>query len=222
MLLFYIVLWAKIGGECRCVQWSIFFGGNGSTTGSVIEERNSPALATHTANPYGRESGFSDAVELQGQHISKDNNLYGLGIAFEELTSKVTIVQLNIGGTLSALVNGKTTLQNDFIPLNPYIGHRYLYGRVSFDLLAGLDLGLCMTSRETRTISSGPEAIVNDQINKPKPSVDVRPRVQLKASLNRWGLIAGYSLGLTNYQTAGDLKAYSNFLRLGLSYQLLR
>jgi hypothetical protein len=70
-----------------------FFGGNGSTTHSVIEERNSPALATHTANPYGRESGFSDAFELRGQRISK-NNLYGLGVAFEQLKARSLLSNL--------------------------------------------------------------------------------------------------------------------------------
>jgi hypothetical protein len=199
-----------------------FFRGNGSASRSVIDELNLPALSSYTANPYGRGSGFSYGFELQGQIISRDNNLYGLGIGFEELTSKVAIGQLNISGTLSVLVNGKTQLHNDFITVHPFAGHRFVYHNVEVDCQAGMEAGICLASREIGRISSAPESRVNDHINKPRPSADVRPGVQVEVTIDRWGLSAGYSVGLTNYQTEDNLKAYSNFIRLGLSYQLLR
>ena len=49
---------------------------------------------------------------------------------------------------------------------------------------------------------------------------DFRSRIQLKTQLNKVGLLAGYSIGLTNFQTQDNPKAYSSFLRLGVSYQL--
>ena len=199
-----------------------FFRGNGSTARSVINEEHAPNLPSFTANPYGSTSGFSYAVELQWQRVSRDNNLYGLGAGFEELTSKVTIDQLNVSNTLSVLVNGNTRLENDFITVHPFLGHRFLLGKVRLDGLAGLDAGFCLSSRETGKISSAPETRLKDIVNRPQPLVDVRPRAQLIAALDRWGLSAGYSMGLTNYQQEGNGKAYSNFIRLGVTYRLHR
>ena len=205
------------------------FHGDGSTSNSTIITEN-----LITDNPYGRKNEFSYAIELQGQRLSKRKNIYGLGISFESLTSKVNINYLleespafpNIM-PLYFPATGETELKNMFITLNPFIGHRYLYRKMTFDLLAGFDAAFCLESKEAGNatinqinfLSSSQKyfAVEND---KTKPSIDFRPRIQIKTQIKKFGFLVGYSLGLTNYLTQNYSKAYTNFLRLGLSYQL--
>ena len=105
----------------------------------------------YTINPYGRKSQFSYALEFQGQRITKRKNIYGLGISFEALTSKVNIYKVGISGDpayLEYTATGKTKLKNTFVTLNPFVGHRFLYHKMTFDLLTGFDLAFCLNSKE--------------------------------------------------------------------------
>ena len=143
-----------------------------------------------------------------------------MGIGFEALKSKVRITEANLGSTLTMLVNGNSTLRNEVLTLSPYIGHRFSDRKIFIDLMVGLEWGLWLGSKEEVTISPNPENLPDVENNLPKPVVHFGPNVQFKVQYKRYGLIAGYYLGLTNYQTEGNLKAYSNFLGFGLSYQL--
>ena len=53
-----------------------------------------------------------------------------------------------------------------------------------------------------------------------KPTIDFRPRIQIRTQINKFNFLAGYSLGLTNYQSKFNYKAYTSFVYLGLGYQL--
>lgn len=152
--------------------------------------------------------------------LQKNRNIYGIGISFEELKTKVKITEANLGSTLTLLVNGNSTLRNDFITLSPYIGQRLNDLKISIDLLVGLDLGFCLLSKEEGRISPNPESLPNVDNNLQRPVLDLRPRAQIKLLYNRYGFICGYSLGLINYQEEANLKAYNRLLRVGLSYQL--
>ncbi|HEY5462022.1 MAG TPA: hypothetical protein VIJ95_02085 [Hanamia sp.] len=201
------------------------FRGEGAASKSFIyyDEFWGP-VTKYTDDPYGKGNGFSYALEFQGQRLSKRKNIYGLGISFEELTSKVNIDRILISGDPADLqypANGETKLKNTFITLNPFVGHRYAYHKITIDLLAGFDLAFCLKSKEdgsaTTTSNQGHFTVEND---KTKPSIDLRPRIQIKTQINKFGFLAGYSLGLTNYAAQYNSKAYTSFLRLGLSYQL--
>jgi hypothetical protein len=198
------------------------FRGNGSTSNSWITAYTPAIPSDYTINPYGKKSGFSYAFELQGQQISRRKNIYGLGIGFETLKSKVGIDTVNGGDIVyfQHAANGNTVLKNTFVTLNPFVGHRYSYCRMNFDLLAGVDLAFCLKSKEVGQATTNNKDYITVENDKTKPSVDFRPRIQLKTQINKFGFLAGYSLGLTNYQVQNNLKAYSSFLRLGLSYQL--
>lgn len=111
-------------------------------------------------------------------------------------------------------------MKNTFVTINPFLGHRYLYHKISFDLLAGLDLGFCIKSKEAGSASTSNKDYTTVENDKAKPSVDFRPRIQFKTQYNKLGFLFGYSLGITNFQNQNNEKAYSSFLRLGLSYQL--
>ncbi len=99
------------------------------------------------------------------------------------------------------------------------MGHRYLYNKIAFDLLTGLDLGFCLRSKERGSaIANNKNYYLKVNNEKAKPSIDFRPRIQLKTQYDKFGFLVGYSLGLINYQTQNNAKAYTSFLRLGLSY----
>jgi len=200
------------------------FRGEGAASKSlIISYPFAPTPIIFTENPYGRRPGFSYALEFQGQRLSKRRNIYGLGLGFEESTSKVNIDKIGISGDPANLkypASGETKLKNTFVTFNPFVGHRFSNHKLTFDLLAGFDLAFCLKSKEdgsATTINQGAFTVEND---KTKPSIDLRPRIQIKTEINKFGFLAGYSFGLTNYSTQNNLKAYTSFLRLGLSYRL--
>jgi hypothetical protein len=200
------------------------FRGVGSTSSSWIISYpfiNTPVK--YTIDPYGKRSGFSYALEFQGQRLSKRKNIYGLGISFEALTSKVYISKIGVSGDPAYLeysASGETKLKNTFVTLNPFVGHRYSFHKITFDLLTGFDFAFCLKSKEEGNVTTNNKDYFTVENNKAKPSIDFRPRIQIKTQINKFGFLVGYSLGLTNYQTQNNPKVYTSFLRLGLSYQL--
>lgn len=198
------------------------FRGVGSSSTSWINFNPYTTPNTYTSNPYGKKIGFSYALEFQGQRVTKIKNIYGVGISFEKLSSKVHIDTVTQNGFIywQYSADGKTSLKSTFVTLNPYVGHRYFYRKIRFDLLAGVDLAFCLNSKEMGSATASNESYVTVENNKTKPSIDFRPRIQIKTQINKFGFLAGYSLGLTNYQTQKNPKTYSSFLRLGLCYQL--
>ena len=115
-------------------------------------------------------------------------------------------------GVPSLSANGTTFLKNTFITLNPYIGHRFSFPKSSLDVLAGIDLGYCLKSSELIWSPSGTKANPDGQNDLTKPTIDFRPRIQIKTQIKKFGFLAGYSLGVTNYQSQNNLKAYTSFI----------
>jgi hypothetical protein len=193
------------------------FFGSGSTSAS-----------TGYLNPYGlygRRPGFSYSFELQVQQVTKQKHLFGLGISLEKLRSKAktTLYATDIitGQIPMPPETGATTLTNTFITLNPFIGQRFLSKVITMDALLGLDLAYSLKSFVViKMFTSGRNDSYSFAHNEITPSVDVRPRVQINANYKNFGLLVGYSLGLTNYQTKLDSKAYAKFFRIGISYKL--
>lgn len=224
---FTLLLSAFSYGQKTEINFNIYSGlfsfrGDGSSSTSWINFNPYTSPSKYTSNPYGRKNEFSYAFELQGQRVTKAKNIYGVGISFEKLTSEVHIDTVTQNGFIyfQYSADGKTFLKNTFVTLNPYVGHRYFYRKIMFDFLAGLDLAFCLNSKETGSATARNESYVSVENDRTKPSVDFRPRIQIKTQINKFGFLAGYSLGLTNYQTEENPKAYSSFLRIGLSYQL--
>ncbi len=99
------------------------------------------------------------------------------------------------------------------------MGKRLLAKKITLDATLGLDVALCLKSHASLVTSFGNEDYWFTK-NEISPAVDLRPRLQLAAGYKKLGIAAGYSLGLINYKSAPGTKAYSNFLRMGLSYRL--
>ena len=196
------------------------FHGNGTTTTSYINSNEMSNPTDSTFNIYGKKGSFSYSLELQAQRITRNKLIYGLGIAFEQLTSKVNIDSVRkivFGQTYPT--SGKSFLKNSYLTLNPFLGHRTIINKITLDFLLGLDIAFCEKSEEDiQTVFANKSTrIKNTNI---KPGVDYRPRVQMKAEYKNIGLLLGYSLGLTDYKQQANSEAYSSVLRLGISYRL--
>jgi len=240
--LFYITILLLISvqfsyGQKTEINFNVYSGlfsfrGEGATSKSFIYYNDWWGPVTkYTDDPYGKGNGFSYSLEFQGQRLTKRKNIYGLGISFEDLTSKVNIDSIFESSDLALLLKypatGETKLKNTFITLNPFVGHRYAYHKIAIDLLAGFDLAFCMKSKEDGSVTASSIGHFNVDNERPKPSIDLRPRIQIKMQINKFGFLVGYSLGLSGYSTPTQYeystqysKAYTSFLRLGLSYQL--
>ena len=198
--------------------------GNGSTSSSKII--SGIFVKPFTANTYGKNGAFSFSLETQVIKNTKTHFLYGIGLAYESLISRVRIDSVVFNGEVIRLIeptfdaNGKTKLTNTYLNLNPFVGKRFIRGMLSFDVLTGIDLGLCLTSHEDGSATDTSKRVVVTNNDEPRPAIDFRPRIQLKAQYKKVGILFGYSFGLTNYQTTGNSKVYTNFLRMGLSYAI--
>jgi hypothetical protein len=195
-------------------------------------------ISTGISSPYrsynihGSLPAFSYSLEGQLVRNTKHGFLYGIGIAYEMLTSKVNIdstVYYGEPATIHYDAKGSSKLKNTFITLNPFAGKRIFNKKISVDVLAGMDIAFCIRSHEngqanTITSTSYSEYITTN-IDEPRPEVDVRPRLQLNMHYKKAGFLFGYSLGLTDYHIRKDYsndysKSFSSFLRFGLSYQI--
>ena len=177
-----------------------------------------------TKNVYGTGKEFSYSIEIQAIKKGKNNFLYGTGLAFEMLASKIRINTVYYIGDYSEPVYpaaGSTRLTNSTINVNPFVGKRFSRPKYSMDVLTGIDIGIGLVSREkgsSKRLSDGHEFTTNNKLA--NPGIDFRPRIQFKAQFNKTGLLLGYSLGITNINRGSNSTVHSGFFRTGISYTL--
>ena len=228
IILFSVTLFAQ-KTEFRVQLNSGFFSfrGNGSSQSSHILCTNEQLSSGYTNNPYGSKMGSSIGVSANLTRTSKHKFLYGTDIGFEIVRSKTDIQSVSTNST-SYSATGETFLVNKFINLYPYLGYRLINKKTKLDFTGGLDVAFCLQSKEkgTAIAYNGTSGILfNTSIDRKTINTDFRPRFQIAASYKKMGMYAGYSLGLKNYlsDVLGFPKvyeAYSNYLRLGLTYQI--
>lgn len=217
------------GTEFNVNVYNGFFSykGNGSAVSSTINY-GIYVPTPYTSNVYGNKSSFSISFETQVIKNTKSNFLYGLGLSYDLLNSKIEINKAQFSPELVLLnqsylydAEGNTKLKNVYFNINPFIGKRFLKNKMTLDLLGGFDFGICLKSvEEGHATVSSPKAKIHSNVSKPYPLIDFRPRIQFKAGYKRTGIMIGYSLGLTNYQSVMASKAYTSFLRFGFSYRI--
>ena len=213
--------------ECNVNVYTGFFyyRGNGATSNSVINYGIFYAPAG-TSNVYGTRPGFSFSAEGQATRITAANWLYGAGLSYDQLESKVNIykVQNNpelviIGQTYLYDAEGNTGLKNRYITIHPFAGKRFITGHFKLDVYGGIAVALCLSSMEQGSAGiTGSNDMIKVHNSYNHPNIDVRPAIQLRAGYKRAGILIGYLYGVTNYSDAS--KVYSNFLRIGVGYTL--
>jgi hypothetical protein len=200
---------------------AFFYGGQ--STRSTSTDISYPPYSVK--NPYGRTPGFSFGVSSQFQKITDNKFIYGLGIGYESLSSKVNLKDVWSEEPVYPWVTSEcfATLTNQFINLNPYVGHRIVKSKVTFDIIIGTDLGIGLKSQAKLNLlnSRGDSPIVRFGID--KTILDFRPRIGITSFYKNLGLSISYSHGLSNYakdNESVDGKIYSRYFRFGLLYRL--
>jgi hypothetical protein len=201
--------------------------GNGTARTSTINYGIYTPIP-YTSNVYGNKPGFSISFGGQAMSVTRSNVLYGAGLSYDLLESKIEINKVQYSPEIVVAgqsylydANGSTKLNNTYLNLNPFIGRRFLKNGMTIDLSSGFDIGICLKSVEKGSAKvTATNDVISTNVKHPHPSIDFRPRIQLKAGYKRTGIIIGYSPGLTNYQSSKSAKAYTSFLRLGFSYRI--
>lgn len=199
-----------------------FFRGSGATSTSTV--RVADDIGYHNPTSYGRKSDFSYAIELQAQWVTKQKHVFGLGVGYEELTSKAP-VDFFYGDLPDGIpASGKVTMAYTYLTMNPFIGHRFFISTVTLDALLGVDCAFNQNDPQEEAWLVAPFKAIYKRKKQFHPN-DLRPRIQVNAYYSRIGVAVGYSLGTENlyyYNNANfkNKKAYANFLRLGVSYRL--
>jgi hypothetical protein len=212
------------GTEIRINAYSGLFSfqgeGANSTSRIIFNPYTSPSI--YTFNPHGKKSQSAYSIEAQVQRVTNNATIYGAGLSFERLSSRIEIDTFSVHGFIytEQPAAGKTYLTNSFLTLNPYLGHRYTYRNISFDFVAGIDLAFCLKSKEEGSARVSDELVLTTDHEIDKPLIDFRPRIQVNTQYKNVGFLVGYSLGLTGYRVVDSPKAFSRFLRLGLSYKV--
>lgn len=217
----------NVAGQKTSINVNVYTGlfsfrGAGATSTSSIET-GFYIIPAYTKNVYGTGAAFSYAIEGELQRKTAQHILYGASLGFEKLTSTVTINKVGFSGDPAYLIynsNGNTRLINTFINLRTLAGYQFTTGKISLDVLGGVDFATCLSSHEKGSaITENNTTFTTDNMLR-KPRLDFRPSIQLKAGYKKMGLLLGYSLGLTPYPSREQGAVYSRFLRVGFSYAI--
>ncbi|MCX6257187.1 MAG: outer membrane beta-barrel protein [Bacteroidia bacterium] len=200
------------------------FGGKSSTRKSTISLSDIYNISNYTNNPYGKLSGFSYSITAQAQKLTRINNIIGLQLGYESLSSKVMIndISSDLMYLDESRVTGQTYLINHFINLFPYFGQRLIICSLKVDLTAGTDISFCTGSKEDG-IAEYYSSQFKADLNRNYPTIDFRLRAGLTCYYKHTGLSAGYSYGLTNYSPilmGVYAEEYSRLFRFGIIYRI--
>ena len=210
------------------------YSGNSAVSTSAIYAGSSPQQ-NYTNNPYGSKNGFSYGGDVQAQYISKNGFIGGLQAGYEVLRSKVGITgydpvtfYLSPGPNFIPYkipVKGQTFLQDQDIDLNPYVGYRFLIGKIKLDLMPGIDLGFDMNSYDKGKATDNVGNVYRTDLKLLNAQTDVRLKLGVAATYKRFGIVAAYAHGLTNlYKVTtvnGSDDAHSELLSFGVTYRIL-
>lgn len=187
----------------------------------TVPQIGSPA----TSKPYGAKSGLAYGVSLRRQRVSRRNVIAGIELGYDNLRSKVSIVQVYTDVILAQSDRdlGQTFLSNHFIEASPYLGYRLGSKFVSIDITVGLEVGYLLSSWEKGKAAGNQITYRSSRDRTPETRVDIRPRLQLSATYKKIGLYAGYAYGLPNYLSGydgGNPEARSRLIRSGVLYKI--
>jgi hypothetical protein len=210
------------------------YSGNSAVSSAAIYNGSSPQQ-NYTNNPYGSKNGFSYGGDIQAQYISKSGFITGLQAGYEILRSKLDVIGYDpVTSYLAPGPNflsfqipakGQTFLQDQDIDLNPYIGYRWLIGKIKLDIMPGIDLGFNIDSYDKGKATDDDGNVYRTDLKLLNAPTDLRLKLGAAATYKRFGITAAYLHGLTNLYkittvNGGD-DAHSELLSFGVTYRIL-
>lgn len=179
----------------------------------------------YTNNPYGNQFDLSYGLSASITKIIKRKFRLGIDIGYEVLRSKIEIDGVwqssdTINETVPA--SGKTNLNVSFINVFPKIGFQTAMQKYTVYLDAGVDIGYCLSAKEIGSAKTDSRSFTTN-VDRKTIDYDIRPRIQLGVTRNKYGAYVGYSKGITNYMSdyvGGTSEAFCEVIRIGFVYTL--
>ncbi len=179
----------------------------------------------YTNDPYGsRKFGLSYGIAGQLQRVTGNRFIVGLQAGYENLRNRIKIRQSTDFFTSSTLpAAGRTNLEHHFINLHPMAGYRFPVGTITFDFTAGPDLAYNFAIREKGKVMLNNDREIDVNRRRSNFGADARIRMNIAASYQNFGITAGYSQGLINYNRNLDGlndRSVPQLFRFGAFYRL--
>ncbi|RZJ52233.1 MAG: hypothetical protein EOO44_12460 [Flavobacterium sp.] len=229
--LFFILILSNTYGQKNELRVSLdsglfsFSGGSAEKTSSINAFSSDTG---YTNNPYGAKNGLCYGISLNYKRVTKGNFVFGAGLGYENVSSKVAInavnEQLISSGINRVDATGKTTLDMNTINVNPFFGYRFNAEKLPIDLVAGFDFASILNSKECGDATDTNGMKYTTSVDRKTISTETRPRIQISTDYKKFGIYLGYSFGLNNYKegyVGGVNEAYSKIFRFGLTYRVL-
>jgi hypothetical protein len=188
----------------------------------------------YTNNPYGNKNGFSYGADIQDQYVSKCGFIAGLQAGYEVLRSKVDIngyipsgfyLFFTSNGDYQIPVKGQTSLQDQDININPYVGYRLKIKNIKIDMMPGIDFGFNVGSYDKGKATDSTGNVYRTDSKKSNAPTDVRLKFGIAATYKRFAITASYAHGLRNLENNiigdGSYEVHSELIRFGIAYKIL-
>lgn len=203
------------------------FGGNGAQSSSFINTSDVASLSGYTNNPYGKKNGLGYGLSVNTKKVFAKHFILGLDVGYEVMRSKIMITGINSfgpAGSSTLPATGKTNLNTQFLNFQPNFGFRIGQSTTTFDLTAGMDVGIILDAKEKGQAKTTDGASITTTNDRKNINTDLRPRVQLAANYQKFTAHAGYAYGLSNYRgqvaCGGGQEVQSRVVRFGVSYRI--
>jgi hypothetical protein len=224
-MIFFISVNGQSSDVCIKLNSGFFFFSGASSVKSGMINYNLDKEDGYTNNPYGKNSELAYGLSLDLVRVTKSKFIFGVDLGYEILKSRININSIWLHGdnnTESINADGKTTINHNFVNIFPYFGRRFVYSNFDIDLNLGLDFGYLTKATEKGSAKSDLREFSTSRDRK-YIDFDIRPRLQIMFSKNKYGGYVGYSRGFVNYKSGfvgGTNLVFSNLFRFGLSYKL--
>lgn len=178
------------------------FGGNSAESFTLINASDVASQSGYTNNPYGNKNGLGYGISFNAKNVFAKHFLLGLDVGYEAMNSKIDITSINSFGSAGSSnlpATGVTKLNTQFLNLHPNLGFRIGQSKTTFDLTAGMDVGIILKATENGEAETTNGTSITTSRDRKNLKTDLRPRLQLAANYEKFSLYAGYSHGLSNY-----------------------
>ena len=202
------------------------FRGKSAVNTSFINVSDVTSIPNYTNDIYSKKAGAGIGINFSLQKVTKAKIIYGLSAAIEILKSKISIDAVAGVRGSSGVANGKVTLTSKFVSISPALGYRFAFKKLSLDVEGVLDFAICVAPHHEKgsaTTTDSPPGTFSTNKDRNKTGLDFRTGLQSTLNYQRYGLLAGFWIGHSNYykgMIGADLEAYSKLIRLGITYRL--